>query len=253
MWCQRPSEWAQAVAAGSLPSRRKSGGLRRRHHLGQLRPERPTIAARLNALCATCARCGDVGCIAARLIRIKPLLSRYVFSGVNYTWRVHDHGTRLGPRPDAGYRSDPGPGNGAVPNPPSRLVDLLPPCNNACPAGENIQAWLALAQAGKYRQAWEMLVRTIRCRRCTAASAITPAKPAATAASWTRAVSIHAVERFLGDLRDGGGWDSRSRRAAAASECWSSAPARAGFQPPITSHDSAIRWRSTRRGRCPAA
>jgi hypothetical protein len=22
-------------------------------------------------------------------------------------------------------------------------VDLLPPCNHACPAGENIQAWLA--------------------------------------------------------------------------------------------------------------
>ena len=38
-------------------------------------------------------------------------------------------------------------------------VDLLPPCNNACPAGENIQAWLALAQAGKYREAWETLVR----------------------------------------------------------------------------------------------
>ena len=30
--------------------------------------------------------------------------------------------------------------------------DLLPPCNNVCPAGEDIQAWLALAQAGKYRQ-----------------------------------------------------------------------------------------------------
>ncbi len=26
--------------------------------------------------------------------------------------------------------------------------DFLPPCNNACPAGENIQAWLALVQAG---------------------------------------------------------------------------------------------------------
>ena len=38
-------------------------------------------------------------------------------------------------------------------------VDLLPPCNNACPAGENIQAWLDLAQAGKYREAWEILVR----------------------------------------------------------------------------------------------
>ena len=31
-------------------------------------------------------------------------------------------------------------------------VDLLPPCNNACPAGEDIQGWLALAQAGKDRR-----------------------------------------------------------------------------------------------------
>src|SRR3974390_3559273 len=38
-------------------------------------------------------------------------------------------------------------------------VDLLPPCNNACPAGENIQAWLAFAQGGKFRDAWETLVR----------------------------------------------------------------------------------------------
>ncbi|HTI36349.1 MAG TPA: hypothetical protein VL484_02220, partial [Vicinamibacterales bacterium] len=33
-------------------------------------------------------------------------------------------------------------------------VDHLPPCNHACPAGENIQAWLALAQAGDYEAAW---------------------------------------------------------------------------------------------------
>ena len=32
-------------------------------------------------------------------------------------------------------------------------VDLLPPCNHACPAGENIQAWLALAQAGRHQEA----------------------------------------------------------------------------------------------------
>jgi formate dehydrogenase (NADP+) beta subunit len=36
-------------------------------------------------------------------------------------------------------------------------VDLLPPCNHACPAGENIQAWLAQAQAGRYRDACEAL------------------------------------------------------------------------------------------------
>ena len=32
------------------------------------------------------------------------------------------------------------------------FVDHLPPCNHVCPAGENIQAWLALAQAGNYEQ-----------------------------------------------------------------------------------------------------
>ena len=37
-------------------------------------------------------------------------------------------------------------------------VDFMPTCNNACPAGENIQAWLSLAQAGDYRSAWEKLV-----------------------------------------------------------------------------------------------
>jgi hypothetical protein len=32
-------------------------------------------------------------------------------------------------------------------------VDLLPPCNAACPAGEDIQAWMAHAQAGNFRAA----------------------------------------------------------------------------------------------------
>ena len=36
-------------------------------------------------------------------------------------------------------------------------VDLLPPCNHACPAGENIQAWLAEVQAGRDEEAWRLL------------------------------------------------------------------------------------------------
>jgi len=40
-----------------------------------------------------------------------------------------------------------------------RYVDLLPPCNDACPAGENIQGWLAQAQAGRFQKAWEVLIR----------------------------------------------------------------------------------------------
>jgi hypothetical protein len=37
-------------------------------------------------------------------------------------------------------------------------LDLLPPCNAGCPAGENIQAWLAEVEAGRYEQAWRRLV-----------------------------------------------------------------------------------------------
>jgi len=33
-------------------------------------------------------------------------------------------------------------------------VDRLPPCNNACPAGENIQNWLYHAESGDYESAW---------------------------------------------------------------------------------------------------
>ncbi len=33
-------------------------------------------------------------------------------------------------------------------------MDFMPPCNSACPAGENIQAWLDDAQAGRYEEAF---------------------------------------------------------------------------------------------------
>ncbi len=36
-------------------------------------------------------------------------------------------------------------------------VRRLPPCNNACPAGEDIQGWLAYAESGDYEAAWRKL------------------------------------------------------------------------------------------------
>ena len=38
-------------------------------------------------------------------------------------------------------------------------VDRLPPCNDACPAGENIQQWLYLAEDGSYEAAWRQIMR----------------------------------------------------------------------------------------------
>ncbi len=71
--------------------------------------------------------------------------------GATMHTRPHD----MSPPIDMTRRRATGPARGAHPV----YVDLLPPCNNACPAGEDIQGWLGLAQAGKYREAWETLVR----------------------------------------------------------------------------------------------
>ena len=36
-------------------------------------------------------------------------------------------------------------------------LDRMPPCNNQCPAGENIQAWLFHSESGDYQQAAQHL------------------------------------------------------------------------------------------------
>ena len=38
-------------------------------------------------------------------------------------------------------------------------LDRLPPCNNACPAGENIQEWLRLIKEDQTEAAWRQLTR----------------------------------------------------------------------------------------------
>ena len=85
-------------------------------------------------------------------------------------------------------------------------VDLLPPCNNACPAGENVQAWLDLAQAGKHREAWETILRDNPFPAVHGRVCYHPCETRCNRAELDSAVSIHAVERFLGDLAGEKGW-----------------------------------------------
>ncbi|MEU4689880.1 NAD(P)-binding protein [Actinoplanes sp. NPDC023714] len=79
-------------------------------------------------------------------------------------------------------------------------VDLLPPCNAGCPAGENIQAWLALAQAGSYEQAWRALVADNPLPAVCGRVCYHPCEAACNRAQLDSPVAIHSVERFLGDL-----------------------------------------------------
>ena len=79
-------------------------------------------------------------------------------------------------------------------------LDLLPPCNAGCPAGENIQAWLAQIQAGRPEQAWRELVRDNPLPAIHGRVCYHPCESVCNRADLDSAVSIHGVERFLGDL-----------------------------------------------------
>ena len=79
-------------------------------------------------------------------------------------------------------------------------TDLLPTCNNACPAGENIQAWLAHAQAGRFKEAWQSLTENNPMPGIHGRVCYHPCESACNRGRLDASVSIHAVERFLGDL-----------------------------------------------------
>jgi len=97
-------------------------------------------------------------------------------------------------------------GTGALRTRRPKYVDFLPPCNDACPAGENIQAWLALAQAGDFEAAWRELVRNNPLPSVHGRVCYHPCEDVCNRAFTDSPVSIHAVERFLGDLALEQGW-----------------------------------------------
>jgi len=85
-------------------------------------------------------------------------------------------------------------------------LDLLPPCNEACPAGENIQAWLRHVQEGKFKQAWEEIMRNNPLPAVHGRVCYHPCENNCNRQNVDATVSIHAVERFLGDLAIEKGW-----------------------------------------------
>ena len=85
-------------------------------------------------------------------------------------------------------------------------VDLLPPCNAACPAGENIQVWLAEVEAGRCEEAWRILVADNPLPAVHGRVCYHPCESSCNRAELDEAVSIHGVERFLGDLALDRGW-----------------------------------------------
>ncbi|MBP4057674.1 NAD(P)-binding protein [Aeromonas sp. Prich7-2] len=106
------------------------------------------------------------------------------------------------PQPDLSQKTGTGPVRTRLPV----WRPALPPCNHACPAGENIQAWLALAEAGRFEAAWQRLIEENPLPAVHGRVCYHPCETACNRAQVDDAVSIHAIERFLGDEALARGW-----------------------------------------------
>jgi len=85
-------------------------------------------------------------------------------------------------------------------------LSRVPPCNNQCPAGENIQAWLFHAESGDYEKAWRELVEQNPFPAIMGRVCYHTCEAACNRAQLDAPVGINSVERFLGDEAIALGW-----------------------------------------------
>ena len=85
-------------------------------------------------------------------------------------------------------------------------LDMLPPCNGGCPAGENIQEWLRLIKAHEEEKAWRQLTTDNPFPAIEGRVCYHPCEVECNRADLDGAVSIHSVERYLGDMAIEKGW-----------------------------------------------
>ncbi len=79
-------------------------------------------------------------------------------------------------------------------------LDLLPPCNQACPAGENIQAWLYETEQHNYQKAWEIITKDNPFPAVHGRVCYHPCEDACNRKDLDTSIGVHNVERFVGDF-----------------------------------------------------
>ena len=87
-------------------------------------------------------------------------------------------------------------------------VHRLPPCADACPAGENVQQWLYDAEEGGpgYERAWRQIMEDNPFPAVMGRVCYHPCESACNRSQLDEAVAINAVERYIGDQAIAQGW-----------------------------------------------
>jgi NADPH-dependent glutamate synthase beta subunit-like oxidoreductase len=93
-------------------------------------------------------------------------------------------------------------------------VHRLPPCADACPAGENVQQWLYRAEEPTYEAAWRQIMEDNPFPAVMGRVCYRPCETACNRVQLDEAVGINSVERFLGDEAIKRGWAAAGPRAS---------------------------------------
>ncbi len=88
-------------------------------------------------------------------------------------------------------------------------MDFMPPCNSACPIGENIQGWFNHAQAGNYFEAFQVIMEDNPFPAIMGRICVKPCEKGCNRNHIDDTVNIHAVERYIGDEALRQNWQAR--------------------------------------------
>jgi 2-oxoacid:acceptor oxidoreductase delta subunit (pyruvate/2-ketoisovalerate family) len=78
-------------------------------------------------------------------------------------------------------------------------ADKMPPCNDACPAGEDIVGYLDLIRQGRYREGWELIMQENPFPGVCGRVCPHPCESQCNRTELGGAIAIHVQERFLAD------------------------------------------------------
>jgi heterodisulfide reductase subunit A len=87
----------------------------------------------------------------------------------------------------------------AVPNVFTIDKKGTPPCRAACPAGVNIQGYIALASQGKFREAYELIKKTIPFPSVCGRVCFHPCESMCKRGEVDEPIAINAIKRFVSD------------------------------------------------------
>ncbi|MEH6813701.1 MAG: NAD(P)-binding protein [Motiliproteus sp.] len=85
-------------------------------------------------------------------------------------------------------------------------IKRLPPCNGACPAGENTQGWLFHAEEGNYQKAFNVIMQDNPFPAIMGRVCYHPCESACNRDALDEPVGINAAERYIGDEALRHGW-----------------------------------------------